>query len=581
MKHFLRLALAASLTVALASCTKEKAEINPADQNTDGLAFEISAGVNATKTETDAELKTSWTAGDSLIVFHAEAGTTNYINDGMFKLKEAGAVGQFTGTLAEALTEGKSYDWYVVYPYSEDITSPAAASFKYNQGAEKPDNGETVNLSTLPLWSNVKGLASDQNVSFTMHQVYALAKVVMTNHLNDVTLTNFSMSVSSEYDLYDQESHVTMTGDIDFDATGEAVTVAATPSAYNPSNATIAYGTNATPVSLANGGAWTVYFPIIPQVHPAGEALTFTPNQGVMRKTVVLKEDIEFKAGEVTTFNVDLNDNLWISEAEMANPILFRFCMPTDKLNLKTWLDITKSPKFFSTLDHKLFVQDYNEAKAKAYPRGKAYLSISETQTDNPKLADNKGRWFLATAKIQEGQSFTVNAKYARYPAGKKSVFHTSLFLASDEVCFNYSVNYSLDGGATYKPASVAVETAIGDTAEGNTFTLAPKGAYTCHPLIISTEPATADIDDAQLIIKITLGAANSGNNHIGFAPYYKYDASENNGALRQYRSKKEGKTETTFAEGPWAWNWITSATKASVPGDIDDITGCAYLTLE
>lgn len=578
MKHFLRLALAASLTVALASCTKEKAEINPADQNTDGLAFEISAGVNATKTETDAELKTSWTAGDSLIVFHAEAGTTNYINDGMFKLKEAGAVGQFTGTLAEALTEGKSYDWYVVYPYNEDITSPAAATFKYNQGAEKPGNGETVNLSTLPLWSNVKGLASDQNVSFTMHQVYALGKVIMKNCLQDVALTNFSISVSSEYDLYTLENHVTMTGDIDFDITGEAVSVSSSTKegAYKPSHATIAYGGSET---LALNDSWTVYFPLIPQVHPAGEALTFTPNQGSMRKTVVLKEDINLKAGEVTTFNVNFDkSSLKISEAEMANPILFRFCMPTDKLNITAWQDVTKSPRFFSTLDHKLYVQDFNGSKVTRC--GKAYLSILENQTDKPKIADSKGRWYLATGKIQEGQSFTVNAKYAKYPAGKKSVFHTSLFLASDEVCFNYSVNYSLDGGATYKPASVAVETAIGDTAEGNTFTLAPKGAYTCHPLIISTEPATADIDDAQLIIKITLGAANSGNNHIGFAPYYKYDASENNGALRSYRSKKEG-TDATTHEGPYAWQWITSATKASVPGDIDDITGCAYLTLE
>ena len=117
---FLGMALAASLS--LTNCT-EKIEGPIAPATPAGIPFEISADIS-TKTTNDG-LATNWAEGDAINLFHAEASEAVYVSDNEFTL-DATRDGVFTGSLARELNPLKSYDWYAIYPYNKNVTTPAA-----------------------------------------------------------------------------------------------------------------------------------------------------------------------------------------------------------------------------------------------------------------------------------------------------------------------------------------------------------------------------------------------------------------------------------------------------------------------
>ena len=164
---FLGMALAVSLS--LTNCT-EKIEGPIAPATPAGIPFEISADIS-TKT-TNAGLKTIWAKGDAINLFHAEARMTEYESDNDFKL-DATRDGVFTGSLAGGgLNPSKSYDWYAIYPYNKNVTTPAATNKGYiflGQTATRgfrtiqEGNDSKAHLcgAALPLYGVAKGLASD------------------------------------------------------------------------------------------------------------------------------------------------------------------------------------------------------------------------------------------------------------------------------------------------------------------------------------------------------------------------------------------------------------------------------------
>lgn len=112
--------LAAALT--LDSCTEEFNR--PVDAPATDNAFEIIASAVETKTVNDG-MSTEWEAKDSINLFHAVAGTVDYVNDGKYTIAEADLeTGRFTGTLNGSLT-AETYDWYAFFPYKSFIESPA------------------------------------------------------------------------------------------------------------------------------------------------------------------------------------------------------------------------------------------------------------------------------------------------------------------------------------------------------------------------------------------------------------------------------------------------------------------------
>ena len=105
--------------LSLTNCSKDEgAEITPSIEKT---PFTISV-VPDSRTSNDG-MNTVWDEGDQVNVFHAENGATEYGTNDPFTCT-ADEVTAFTGFLTETLEAGKSYDWYILYPYSEYVVTP-------------------------------------------------------------------------------------------------------------------------------------------------------------------------------------------------------------------------------------------------------------------------------------------------------------------------------------------------------------------------------------------------------------------------------------------------------------------------
>lgn len=200
------MALAASLS--LTNCT-EKIEGPIAPATPAGIPFEISADIS-TKT-TNNGLATQWAEGDAINLFHAEAGTAGYVSDNDFIL-DANRDGVFTGNLAGGgLNASRSYDWYAIYPYNKNVTTPAATNKGYiflgqtaTQGFRTIQEGNDLKShlcgTALPLYGVAKGVASDVKPSVAMKNLASVVAVKVKNTTTEPLVVK-SVSFTSTEDI--------------------------------------------------------------------------------------------------------------------------------------------------------------------------------------------------------------------------------------------------------------------------------------------------------------------------------------------------------------------------------------------
>lgn len=133
-----------------------------------------------TKTANDG-LSTIWVDGDKVNVFHAEAGTVNYINDGAFVFSTED---RFSGTIKSELEEGKSYDWYVSYPYDPSMTSPKYIRLTIPTVQTQVADGDMSHLSGkyCPLAGKVMAVPAAENPNVMMNHLVTVMKIKVTNY---------------------------------------------------------------------------------------------------------------------------------------------------------------------------------------------------------------------------------------------------------------------------------------------------------------------------------------------------------------------------------------------------------------
>ena len=291
------MALAASLS--LTNCT-EKIEGPIAPATPAGIPFEISADIS-TKTTNDG-LATQWATGDAINLFHAEAGTAGYVSDGEFKL-DATRDGVFKGSLTSALGPSKSYDWYAIYPYNKNVTTPAATNKGYiflGQTATKGfrtiqegnDSKSHLCETALPLYGVAKGVASDVKPSVAMNNLASVVAVKVKNTTTEPLVVN-SVSFTSTEDIV---------GGYFVNFTGENVVYTGSGTDFVSSTASLTV--NNGDAILANSEA-TFYIPIKPHTVAKDKVLKISVNG--YEKPLTLPEDVTFTAGSIKTlaFNFD------------------------------------------------------------------------------------------------------------------------------------------------------------------------------------------------------------------------------------------------------------------------------------
>lgn len=294
---FLGMALAASLS--LTNCT-EKIEGPIAPATPAGIPFEISADIS-TKTTNDG-LATKWVTGDAINLFHAVAGTTDYVSDNDFKL-DATRDGVFTGNLASALDASQSYDWYAIYPYNKALATPAnnATTAKWcyvggrsNTPAVQNGNNSTSHLVEryAPLWGKANNVASNDKPSMTMQHLASVVAVKVTNTTEEPLTINSVAFTSTE----------PIVGQFYIDVTGTAVEYTTATGLHNSSTASLTVN-GATP--LANGESALYYIPIKPHTAAKDKVLTISVNG--YEKPLTLPKDVTFTAGKIKTLAFNYN----------------------------------------------------------------------------------------------------------------------------------------------------------------------------------------------------------------------------------------------------------------------------------
>lgn len=297
-KQILTLGAICAAAFTLTNCNKEIAE--PQAPVTGGTDFEIIATTADTKTANNG-LNTVWAAGDALTVFHAEAGSTAYGSNDKFTY--AGADNKFKGTLKTGLETGKSYDWYALYPYNDQISTPTGTDKKYTLIGKKngPDTGDTqdgndskAHLSgrSCPMCAVAKNVAASDVPTFTMKHLTSVVAITVTN-ANDAPLTVNSVSFSAP-------EGTTIFGSffINFTENGDAVYTNHTTTSWtsNTSNLTVKNGT-----PIAKDGKATFYLAIKPFAANTGDELKISVNG--YEKTHKLTKNVEFKAGKIEAVN--------------------------------------------------------------------------------------------------------------------------------------------------------------------------------------------------------------------------------------------------------------------------------------
>lgn len=272
-------------TFTLTNCAKEIDA--PVQEPSANIPFEIVASTVDTKTANDG-LNTVWVEGDAINLFHAEATTATYVNNGSFAVTDL-ETGLFEGTLASDLTEGGSYDWYAMYPYSKYVEAPNGIDYSYvgnRNGVTQSGYNSKAHLSgsSCALYGAVKSVAAGERPVVTMHHLTSVIAISVNNGLEDTPLTVSTVSFTAPEDVV---------GSYYIDFTGDKPT-------YTPSEG---YVSTTASVSVSDGTALayrenaTVYIPVKPFTANAGDVLKVSVNG--YEKELTLEADVEFVAGNI------------------------------------------------------------------------------------------------------------------------------------------------------------------------------------------------------------------------------------------------------------------------------------------
>ena len=294
-KSFVYAAGLICLALSITNCHKE-----PVDQATPASEpnFELFALPVTTKTANDG-LNTKWVADDDINVFHAVAGSTTYVSDGEFTVKDT-ETGSFDGTV-KTLDADKSYDWYAFYPYTSQIKTPDNTNSGYCYIGSRSDASQTQvgdnNMSHIcgsnyPLYGIAKGVKASDVPSIQMQHLTSVIKVVVTNSTEE-SLSLSSVSFTAGEDISGQ-----------FYIAFDSETPKYTPTKYASETAKLTISD----VNVAANAKATVYMAIKPFTAKSGSTLKLAVNG--YEKTLTLDNDITFTAGHIKPLNFNYDKKI-------------------------------------------------------------------------------------------------------------------------------------------------------------------------------------------------------------------------------------------------------------------------------
>lgn len=282
--------------LSITSCSKDNTETFDKPK---GYEFELYAAPQ-TRTEVDG-LDMKWSADDAMNVFHAPTGTTNYSSNDQFTLAEIES-GRFTGLITDTeFDPNGTYDWYVLYPYKSQKTTPAldeayfgigsyATSVQTQKGINNQDHICGVDI---PLYGKVTNTTGSP--SLQMHHIATLFRINVTNTGSaDLNVTSITLTSASE----------NLIGTYYLDITGDTPVVNPSDDNFVSKTATL----NVTDGIVAPDATGSFYLATRAFTAPEGEQLTLTvtANGETVEKVATLSKETTFAAGKINKLNINV-----------------------------------------------------------------------------------------------------------------------------------------------------------------------------------------------------------------------------------------------------------------------------------
>ncbi len=293
------------VALTLMNCSKE--EIATEAPAVNGAAFELFAATEDGRTVNDG-WSTLWAEGDQINVFHAETGSTVYVNDTPYKDGASHPFtvadtesGRFTGTLQAELT-AEAYDWYLFYPYNSYMEEPNDTSSArnyvgsyYTAAQTQTGNNSQAHIAGkyYPLYGKAMNVAADEQPVITMKQASSLVEFIIMNPEtaeNSITIQSIELtapeSIVGQYAINFAGEKLVFT-----DLIVNEVTVTSATAKLNVTNGT----------AIEPGLSAKFYMAVKPHTVSAGDlTIKVTADAGACTKTL---EGVTttFTAGKVKT----------------------------------------------------------------------------------------------------------------------------------------------------------------------------------------------------------------------------------------------------------------------------------------
>lgn len=282
--------------LSITSCSKDNTETFDKPK---GYEFELYAAPQ-TRTEVDG-LDMKWSANDAMNVFHAPTGTTNYSSNDQFTLAEIES-GRFTGLITDTeFDPNGTYDWYVLYPYKSQKTTPTLdeAYFGIGSYANSVQTQKGINNQDhicgvdIPLYGKVTNTTGSP--SLQMHHIATLFRInVINTGSADLNVTKITLTSASE----------NLIGTYYLDITGDTPVVNPSGDNFVSKTATL----NVTDGIVAPDATGSFYLATRAFTAPEGEQLTLTvmANGETVEKVATLSKETTFAAGKINKLNVNM-----------------------------------------------------------------------------------------------------------------------------------------------------------------------------------------------------------------------------------------------------------------------------------
>ena len=302
--------------------------------------FSLVASIAQTKSEVSEEGALVWSTGDLINVFHGVSGEAGLVCDGVVYYDVRSEMANaFSGKLGSDLKEGYTYDWYVFYPYTEElaIVDNAAAvtiGSKATKAQIQNGYGDKGHLSgdNMPLYGTAMGVEEGKTPNAELH------------HLSSIIELNIASCMPTPVEI--TEVKVTAGEAIVGSFVVDFINGTVTPVEGESSNTAALTVKEA--ATLQNGESATFYLLVKPFTATAKDGLTISVNGG--EKQISLDKDLVFAPGKTTSIDYTYYDVNLIEDT-----LLGRFRVKTMWVYGGTgaeyggagWVDIYNKPWWF------------------------------------------------------------------------------------------------------------------------------------------------------------------------------------------------------------------------------------------